>query len=131
MTEHRMERLEARVRSMESRLCPSLGTDERSLYEQQLSSLREDFQAERRDRERMAGKAEHFRLQLERVKKEFNRVQCELMAVRNVRRYRSGYSCHPPYQCDDVAGDEEADEAAVDDINDMSRGEEGETLLKK
>lgn len=112
MSARRMEQLETKVRALERRLCPEMTSDERHIYEEQIAIIREDFLNERRDRERLAAKNLQLTDQLERIKMQYNRLQCRLNALQNMRAYNALQTERNALQSDDVG--EENDTETVD-----------------
>ena len=108
-----MEALKRRVEALEramsgqrttSSCCVS--SEERAAYEHQISALREDFQQERADRERMASRCASLQLQLEAAEKEHNMQMTRMSALMNTRAYNRNRV--PGYRRDaDVETEEE------------------------
>ena len=67
----------------------NLTHEERSVYEHQIATMREDFLRERADRERAVGRVDTLERLLENVKREYNQLQCKMVALENMRRARS------------------------------------------
>ena len=82
----------------------SMSDDEKVAYEQQIKVLRDDFEQERKDRERLASRNVSMGMRLEKLQKEYAELECRLSSVLNNRAY--GLSNRPSklppiYACDD------------------------------
>ena len=90
-----------------------LAHEERSMYEQQIAVLREDFLRERSDRERAVGRVDTLERILENVKRDYNQLQCKIAALENVHRAKStpyapfGSPYTYTYQSDCISDDED------------------------
>ena len=104
--------LASRVEAIEKYLGMSGQSDQ--LYEQQIKVLTEDFKQERLDRVKQFERAEQLKMQLERLKRDYNTLGRKCSALENANRalntqlYGEGAVPKPfqRYECDDNAEEE-------------------------
>ena len=104
--------LASRVEAIEKYLGMSEQSDQ--LYEQQIKVLTEDFKQERLDRVKQFERAEQLKMQLERLKRDYNALRRKCSALENTNRALNtklyGEGAVPKlfqrYECDDNAEEE-------------------------